>query len=81
MEVSQVRDARDGIAEEIRRRGFKQAAIAKMAGLTEQQLSDIINKRRKMDANEMFQLCNAMGASMEAMFRPSGDDAGQQESA
>lgn len=77
MEVKQLRDARDGIAEEIRRRGFKQAAIAKMAGLTEQQLSDIINKRRRMDANEMFQLCSAMGASMEAMFRASGDEAGQ----
>lgn len=74
MEVKQLRDARNGIAEEIRRRGFKQSAIAKMAGLTEQQLSDIINKRRKMDANEMFQLCSVMGASMEAMFYP---DTGQ----
>lgn len=55
-----MRDARDGIAYELRQRGFKQTAIAKMAGLTEQQLSDIINKRRKMDANEMFLLCEAM---------------------
>lgn len=55
-----MRDARDGIAYELRQRGFKQAAVAKMAGLTEQQLSDIIKKRRKMDANEMFLLCEAM---------------------
>lgn len=68
-----MRDARDGIAEEIQRRGFKQAAIAKMAGLTEQQLSDIVKKRRKMDANEMYQLCSVMGVSMEAMFCPNSN--------
>lgn len=63
-----MRDARDGVAEEIRRRGFKQGAIASKAGLTEQQLSDIVNKRRKLEANEMFQLCRAMGITPDVLF-------------
>jgi len=63
-----MRDARDGIADEIKSRGYKQAAIASKAGLTEQQLSDIVNKRRKMDANEMFELCKAMGLTPNDLF-------------
>lgn len=70
-----MRDARDGIAFEIRNRGFKQAAIASRAGLTEQQLSDIINKRRKMDANEMFRLCDAIGTDPNSLFRSVRDSA------
>lgn len=70
-----MRDARDGIAEEIRMRGFKQAAIAKKAGMTEQQLSDIIKKRRKMDANEMFKLCAAMGILPNVLFEATRDSA------
>lgn len=70
-----MRDARDGIAFELKSRGFKQSAIAGKAGLTEQQLSDIINKRRKMDANEMFLLCRAMGIAPNVLFEISKDSA------
>ncbi len=63
-----MRDARDGIAEEIKRRGYKQSAIAIKAGLTEQQLSDIVNKRRKLNANEMFSICKAMGITPNVLF-------------
>lgn len=51
-----MRDARDGLVVEIRDRGYKHSAIAIKSGLTEQQLSDILNKRRKLDANEMFRI-------------------------
>lgn len=64
-----MRDVRDGIADEIQKRGFKQSAIAEKAGLTEQQLSDIICKRRKLDANEMFSLCKAMGIMPNVLFK------------
>lgn len=40
-----MRDARDGIAFEIRSRGFKQAAIARKAGLTAQQLSERVGNQ------------------------------------
>ena len=68
-------DARDGIATEIKERGFKQSAIASKAGLTEQQLSDIINKRRRMDANEMFSLCEALGILPNVLFVDETDSA------
>lgn len=70
-----MKDARDGLAAELKRRGFKQAAIANMAGLTEQQLSDIVNKRRRMDANEMFSLCLAMGIEPNVLFVAAQDSA------
>lgn len=68
-----MRDARDGIALYIQDRGFKQAAIAAKAGLTNQQLCDILKKRRKMDANEMFMLCEAMDISPDLLFRPTSE--------
>lgn len=70
-----MRDARDGIAFELKSRGFKQSAIALKAGLTEQQLSDIVNKRRKMDANEMISLCRAMGTDLNSLFQSDQDSA------
>lgn len=61
-------DVRDILAREIEEGCFKQAALACKAGLTEQKLSDIVNKRRKLDANEMFELCKAMRISPDYLF-------------
>ena len=61
-------DARDSLAYTIRRLGFKQSVIAPKAGLTEQKLSDIVNKRRRLDANEMLSLCRAMGICPNDLF-------------
>lgn len=44
----------------INERGFNQAAIARKAHMTPSKLSDILNQRRRLDANEMFNLCDAM---------------------
>lgn len=74
-EVPQVRDARDGIAAEIKKRGYKQAAIAKMVNLTEQQLCDILKKRRKLDANEMFRICEVIGVDPNYLFAVAQDPA------
>ena len=63
-------DARDGVAQQIARRGLKQSFVARQAGLTDQQLSDIVNKRRKLDANEMFDLCTAIGITPNDLFFP-----------
>lgn len=41
-------------------RGFSQAAIARKAKMSPAKLSDILNLRRRLDANEMFALCDAM---------------------
>ncbi len=63
-----MRDIRDVLDEEIQRRGFKQLAIAHMAGLKKQQLSDILNKRRKLGADELFALCDVIGISPNEVY-------------
>ena len=64
-----MRDVRDVLAETIKERFIKQALLANKAGLTKQQLSDIVCKRRKLDANEMFALCKAMGIMPNVLFK------------
>ena len=44
-------------------RGFNQAAIARKANISPSKLSDILNLRRRLDANEMFDICDAMEIS------------------
>lgn len=70
-----MKDVRDILALELKRRGFSQSTIATMAGLTKQQLSDIVNKRRKLDANEMFNLCLAMNIEPNILFAAAQDSA------
>ena len=53
-------DARDGLATLISESGYYQKYIAHQVGLTEQQLTDILKKRRKLDANEMFAFCQVL---------------------
>lgn len=54
-------DIRNNVRMVIKERGFSQAAIAKKAGLSPSKLSQVVNLERKLEANEMFALCNAMG--------------------
>ncbi len=54
-------DVRISLREIIRDRGFRQAAIAGKAGMSPSKLSQVVNLERKLEANEMFALCNAMG--------------------
>lgn len=58
-------DVREGLAREISSRGLKLNFVAERAGLTAQQLTDITKKRRKLDANEMFALCEVIGVTPE----------------
>lgn len=54
-------DVRENMRAVIKERGFSQAAIARKAGLSPCKLSQVVNLERKLEANEMFALCNAMG--------------------
>ena len=56
-----MQDVREIVGALIRTKGYSQAIIARRAGMTPQQLCDVIALRRKLDANEMFALCDAMG--------------------
>lgn len=42
-------------------RGFSQSAIARKAQMSPAKLSEILNLRRRLEANDMFALCDAMG--------------------
>lgn len=60
-------DSRSALNNLIKNGAYNQAAIAKKAGLTPSQLSGILNKRRKMDADEMFALCDVLNISPERL--------------
>ena len=53
-------DIRDNLKAIIAENGYIQAAIARKAGLTPAKLSGILNKSRKLEANEMLALCAAL---------------------
>lgn len=61
-------DIRDVLAFELKDRCFMQCAVAKKAGLTEQQLSDVVKKRRRLEANEMFRICKVIGITPNDLF-------------
>ena len=61
-------DVRDGIGPEIEKSGKKRMFVAAQAGITKQMLCDIENKRRKLEANEMFALCRAIGTTPDALY-------------
>ena len=69
-------DARDGIKREIIRAGMKQVVVAQRANLTPMQLSDILNKRRRLDANELFDICAVIGVTPDVVFSPDCKEAG-----
>lgn len=56
----QVVDVRDTIREAITERGYIQSAVAKKARLTPAKLSGILNKSRKLEASELFILCDIL---------------------
>lgn len=62
-------DARDAIKRYIYKRCIYQAGLARKAGLTPLQLSNILNKRRKLDANEFMALCNALDATPDEIMQ------------
>lgn len=65
-------DIRDNMRAVIKERGFSQAAIARKAGMSPCKLSQVVNLERRLDANEMFALCEAMGMTPVELseFRP-----------
>lgn len=53
-------DIRDCLEAIIREKGYKQVAVADKAGMTPMQLSKVLDKSRKLDANELFAICDAI---------------------
>lgn len=53
----------------IDRNGLKQKVIAKKSGLTENQMSQILNDKRGISADEFEIICNAMGANPNDIYQ------------
>ena len=56
-------DVRVNLKYLIKDRGYIQAVLAKKANMTPCKLSQVINLERKLEANEMFALCEAMSVT------------------
>lgn len=53
-------DIRDNLMDLIKDRCCVQASIARKANMTPDKLSLILNKKRKLEANELFNLCEVL---------------------
>ena len=52
----------------IQKRGFKQRTIAEKAGLTQNQMSMILNGKMKLSADDLDAICQAMECSPSKIF-------------
>lgn len=57
----------EAIAESIREKGIKQRFVAEKAGISAQQLSDVCKGRRRMEAVECFNVCDAVGIDVNEL--------------
>lgn len=60
-------DIRDNLGAFIDDSNLIQARIAKRAGLAPSKLCAVLKKRRDLEANELFDLCDALGTTPEAL--------------
>lgn len=56
-------DIRDNLKAVIDEKGFIQAVIARKANISPSKFSQILNKGRKLEANELFEICEAIEMS------------------
>ena len=61
-------DVRENLRMAVTRSGYKQAVIAERSNLTADKLSSILNLNRKLEANEMFEICNVLGITPNELF-------------
>ena len=68
-------DIRDNLRIVIKEKGYIQAKIAKKANMNPCKLSQILNKDRRLEANELFDLCRAIEMTpMELKNHPNTND-------
>lgn len=59
----------------MKERGIKGTVIAQKSGITQQQMSAILNGRMQLKADVFFRICDALGVPPET-FDPKTDQAG-----
>lgn len=60
-------DIRDNLQAYMAGHALKQAEVARRAGMTPSKLCAVIKKRRELEANELFRICDAMGTTPEKL--------------
>lgn len=58
----------DNIRRLIRTKGLKQTFVAEQAGLTDQQLTDILNNRRLLRVEHLEPLARVLGVTIETLI-------------
>lgn len=58
----------DNIRRLIRSKGLKQTFVATQAGMTDQQLTDILNNRRLLRVEHLEPLARALGVTVETLI-------------
>ena len=58
----------DNIRRLIRRKGLKQTFVAEQAGLTDQQLTDILSNRRLLRVEHLEPLARVLGVTIETLI-------------
>lgn len=58
----------DNIRRLIRTKGLKQTFVAEQAGLTDQQLTDILNNRRLLRVEHLEPLARTLGVTIETLI-------------
>lgn len=56
-----MQDIRINLRNVIKDRGFIQAVVARNSNLSPAKMSQILNLERKLEANELFDVCGAIG--------------------
>ena len=62
-------DIRDNLKQMIVNKGLKQSVVAAKSGLTSEQLSNILNRKRQLEAGELFAICDTIGTTPERLLR------------
>lgn len=60
-------DIRDNLAAIIKEKALIQAEVARRSDLTPMKLGAILAKKRKLEANELFRICEVISMSPEAV--------------
>lgn len=68
-----MQDVRDSLRALINKKGYIRRVIAQNSDLTENQLSAILLKNRKLDSNELFRLCKALDVTPDELYEARGE--------
>lgn len=60
-------DIRDNLKLFIKESGYIKSSIAKKSNLTPSKFSGILNKNRKLDANELFDICKTLNITPDEL--------------